>query len=259
MNQSEDNRSFLERIHARWFGPLFAIVGVIAAVFGIAAGVRACTSESAPTADTSDEQFAPSRLYEGSSVGRGWGPERDLFTVNGPSPLGALNSITDNPAIGDERNYTRCKLAADDNSFYENVVSAADGDVVRVYVNLENASIRPTAAVIDTRMRLLLDMNLTDDPGIQVMFTGTRESDGTKQEVWDGCGVNSNQPLRLVLVPGSGEATTLSGSFDVADEVIIGSALIPAVPDVSEEGVVPGSTSSWGYFTFDLLAVGEVS
>lgn len=154
MNQTEDDRSVLERIHARWLGPLFAIVGVIAAVFGIAAGVRACTADSTPAADTGDGQFVPSRLYEGSSVARGGGPEREVFTSSATSPLGVLNSITDNPNHGDERNFTLCKLAADDHSFYGNVVSASDGDVVRVYAYLENGSVRPTASIIDTRMRL---------------------------------------------------------------------------------------------------------
>lgn len=257
---SEDTRSRLERVHARWLAPLFGIVGAIAAVIGIIVGLKSCTNDT-PT-ETAQPTAAPAsagRVYEGSKVGRGSGPERPTFTGDRTSPVGVLNSITDNPGYGDERNYTVCKLANQPNSTYSNTVSANDGDVVRVYVFLDNASTRTTAAIVNTRMQLVLDPRPVDDPGVQVVFDGTRQSDGALQRVWDGCGVNSSQPMRLVLAPGSGRVVAGTRddtkSFSVDDAVITGEAEIPAVPGHSEAGVVPGSKVAWGYFTFDLLAV----
>lgn len=43
-HNGQDSRSTLERVHARWLGPIFVLVGVIAAIFAITAGVRSCSS-----------------------------------------------------------------------------------------------------------------------------------------------------------------------------------------------------------------------
>ena len=36
-----------------------------------------------------------------------WGPERDTYTMESPAPRAVFNSITDNPTIGDEREFVR--------------------------------------------------------------------------------------------------------------------------------------------------------
>ena len=36
-----------------------------------------------------------------------WGPERTTFTMESPATYPTFNSITDNPTIGDERNFVR--------------------------------------------------------------------------------------------------------------------------------------------------------
>ena len=38
-------------------------------------------------------------------TGGGWGPARPTFTIQSPAPYAVLNSITDNPNYGDERNF----------------------------------------------------------------------------------------------------------------------------------------------------------
>ena len=247
---SEDNRSRLERVHARWLAPIFGVVGVVAAVVGIVVGVRSCTTDDTAKTPTAG------RVYEASKVGDGWGPQRALFTSDNTSPDGALNSITDNPVAGDERNFTRCRLPKD--AVSGDSVSATDGTIIKVTALLENASTRTTANIVNTHMQLIVDKVATDDPGVEISFTGVRQSDGAKQEVWDGCRITSDRPLRLVLVPGS--ATVLPApkgtpAFPIGDGVITGASPIPEIKGVAREGEVPGNDNMWGYFDFDLIAV----
>ncbi|MCK0517101.1 hypothetical protein [Williamsia sp. DF01-3] len=97
------------------------------------------------------------------------------------APVESLNSIRNNPKWGDERNFTLCRLAEDPGSKYVNAVSASDGDAVEEIMYLDNASARPTAGVVNTRLEFVVDATATDDPGVQVAFTGTRQSRGTEQ------------------------------------------------------------------------------
>ena len=41
------------------------------------------------------------------TIKSGWGPERKMFTMNMPATYPAINSISDNPTIGDERDFLR--------------------------------------------------------------------------------------------------------------------------------------------------------
>ena len=193
----QDSRSTLERLHARWLGPIFGLVGVVAAVFAIMAGIRSCsTAPVGKQYPAGSQPISAGRIYEDSQVGRGSGPQPPLYDSTKGAPVGALNSIHNNPEWGDERNFTACRLA-DDSGKFGDAVSASDGDVIELVAYLDNASPKLGADVVNTRMQFIVDATATDDPGVQVVFTGTRKSDGTEQRVWDGCGVNSNNPLRL--------------------------------------------------------------
>ena len=50
-----------------------------------------------------------------------WGPKRDTFTWKEPAGYVTFNSITDNPRIGDERNFVRVREAGTNNEFIDKV------------------------------------------------------------------------------------------------------------------------------------------
>ena len=50
-----------------------------------------------------------------------WGPERPTFTWEEPADYVTFNSITNNPKIGDERNFVRIRKAGTEDNFLDNV------------------------------------------------------------------------------------------------------------------------------------------
>lgn len=244
----------LERAHRRWLGPTVGIVGTFAAVVTIVTGVRACASDEAPSAQNSDSSAV--RPYVNGRVQAGWGPDREVFTGEGPSPTASLNSITDNVRVGDERNFTRCRVRGS-NADLSEVVGVSDGARLEVSVFVSNASARLGQDVVNTSMRAIVDDSAVDDPALQVLVQGTRRSDGSKVEVWDSCTATSRSPIRLVLVPGTGHANLVGRKIPVLDDsVLLGREVLPAMPGYGE-GVIPGDPSPYGFIGFDVLAVAD--
>ena len=66
-----------------------------------------------------------------------WGPNRDTFTIEKPATRVVLNSITNNPDIGDERNFVRIrKLANTNDKWSDDLKITESGEyVVRMYVH----------------------------------------------------------------------------------------------------------------------------
>ncbi|MBR1801668.1 DUF11 domain-containing protein [Candidatus Saccharibacteria bacterium] len=56
-----------------------------------------------------------------SAASTAWGPERPTFTWAEPAEYVTFNSITDNPKIGDERNFVRIRKAGTDDKYVDKV------------------------------------------------------------------------------------------------------------------------------------------
>ena len=75
-----------------------------------------------------------------SSVGQkveAWGPERTLFTNEKPATYPTFNSITDNAAVGDERDFVRVVEVGAGKS-YTNQVTVYPGKEYQVYIYYHN-------------------------------------------------------------------------------------------------------------------------
>ena len=70
----------------------------------------------------------------------GWGPERPLFKLNIPSTYPVFNSITDNTAWGDERNFVAIKKESDPNSAFVDRVKAVPGQSFTMVIYYENSA-----------------------------------------------------------------------------------------------------------------------
>ena len=67
-----------------------------------------------------------------------WGPtDRPTYTNDSPADYATFNSITDNAAVGDERNFVRVREAGTDNSFADEV-SVEPGKEYEVYIYYHN-------------------------------------------------------------------------------------------------------------------------
>lgn len=67
-----------------------------------------------------------------------WGPERNTYTTEKPADRVTFNSITNNPAHGDERNFLRVKEAGANNATYSDEVSLNAGKEYTVYLYYHN-------------------------------------------------------------------------------------------------------------------------
>ena len=64
-----------------------------------------------------------------------WGPSRQTFTTANPASYVTFNSITDNPAYGDERNFVRAKESSTSNQNYSDSVALTPGkQYTRLYL-----------------------------------------------------------------------------------------------------------------------------
>lgn len=69
----------------------------------------------------------------------GWGPDRESFTVANPSPHVTFNSLTDNPAYGDERNFFRVKESDASSSEYTDDLHIEGMERLTAYIYFENS------------------------------------------------------------------------------------------------------------------------
>ncbi|MBO7718334.1 hypothetical protein J6S37_02470 [Candidatus Saccharibacteria bacterium] len=66
-----------------------------------------------------------------------WGPERTTYTNNSPASYATFNSITDNAAVGDERNFVRVREAGTTVP-YEDTIEVEPGKEYEVYIYYHN-------------------------------------------------------------------------------------------------------------------------
>ena len=66
-----------------------------------------------------------------------WGPSRKTYTNNSPADYATFNSITDNAAVGDERNFVRIREAGTDNK-YADEIEIIPGHEYEVYIYYHN-------------------------------------------------------------------------------------------------------------------------
>lgn len=68
---------------------------------------------------------------------KAWGPERTTYTNDHPASYATFNSITDNAAVGDERNFVRVREAGTDQTFQDEI-EIVPGKEYEVYIYYHN-------------------------------------------------------------------------------------------------------------------------
>ena len=138
------------------------------------------------------------------AVAFAWGPSRPTFTVANPADHITFNSITDNPNVGDERNFVVVKDAANtnDGGWQDNVtVQPGKEYLVRVYVH-NNAASSLNLTAINTRVMA----SVPNTTGKNVSISGFVTADNaTPNKIWDDIHFNSGNDFNLTYVPGSAE------------------------------------------------------
>lgn len=180
-----------------------------------------------------------------------WGPSRETYTTAQPADHVVFNSITDNPAYGDERDFMRIKPADAPNSAYSNKTKLEAGKEYQVYIYFHNnaaANLNLVAnnSAVQTKLPAVVD-------GDTQAVTYISASNARPQKVWDEATLTSDSAMALRMVPGS--ATIHSkGAVDgkkLPDSIITSGAPLGYS---ALDGKVPGCAKFAGYVTFRFKA-----
>lgn len=133
-----------------------------------------------------------------------WGPSRTTYTVAHPADKITFNSITDNPAVGDERNFVVVKDAANtSNGGWQDNITVQPGKeyLVRMYVH-NNAATSLNLTATDTRVSATVPTTTGKNVSISG-FVSAANSDPLK--IWDDVSFNSIQNFNLAYEAGSAQ------------------------------------------------------
>ena len=185
-----------------------------------------------------------------------WGPERDTFTWQEPSTYRTFNSITDNPSIGDERNFVRVREYGTDNKFGDDVTVEV-GKTYEVYVYFHNnasANLNNTGVGIAENVRLAMEMPTEINAGEAAVIKGTiSATNTTPASVWDTAYLSANDTVYLRYVQGTA-AIHNSGTANgkLLDDASLWSSGAKVAYADEYWGIVPGCNEYAGYVTFQI-------
>lgn len=142
-----------------------------------------------------------------------YGPSRQTFTGAHPAPFVTFDSITDNPDVGDERNFVRIKDASDTSSYTDNVNVQAGHtyDVMVYYHNDASTSLNASGVGIAHNVSLRMQMAANVATGSTTAVSGFIDSpSATPTEVYDTANLTNQTAgaMDLAFVAGSAKVTS---------------------------------------------------
>lgn len=187
-----------------------------------------------------------------------WGPERTLFTWDNPAPYATFNSITDNPGIGDERDFVRVR-EINDHGTYGDQVTLEAGHTYEVYIyyhnNADGHEVGKTAIGIADGAAVKSSFPATVKKGEKATVTGTIFANDTDPlAVWDGAYLMPSEDLYLRYVPGSAiihNGGELNGQ-NIGPDYLFGDGALLGYNQFS--GILPGCNQYAGYITYNIFA-----
>lgn len=191
-----------------------------------------------------------------------WGPERTTFTMEKPATYPVFNSITNNPTIGDERDFVRVGEINADVTKMSNEVTIVPGRQYLVYIYFHNnASSTFNDAEHDhsgvaLRARMSSSFSTVITPDEKGTITATITADNTNPlSVWDEAYmVTSSEKVLLNYVKGSAKiynnwkanGSIMPSSLFTEQGTLLGLNAL--------NGVIPGCEEYHGVVTYVLQA-----
>ncbi|MDB5177809.1 MAG: exported protein of unknown function [Candidatus Saccharibacteria bacterium] len=177
-----------------------------------------------------------------------WGPDRPTYTIEQPADHVTFNSITNNPNIGDERNFVGIRESGTSTTWTDNMnVEKGKEYTVRVYVH-NNAAANLNKVAQDVTAKV----NLPTTTGKSIQVDGLiSSSNASPTEVWDQANFKSNEDFNLAYVAGSLKFE--NNAFGAAGTAIPESVFTNAGAKLGYDkldGKIPGCFQYAGYLTF---------
>lgn len=185
-----------------------------------------------------------------------WGPARQTFTTAAPANYITFNSITDNPAHGDERNFMQVKESTASNTTYADSISLTPGKDYMVYMYYHNnaaanLNLVATGTYAKAQIPAIVAKNSSNTKAVG--YVGA--SNSNPGEVWDDISFSNTTggDIALRFVPGSAKINnfgSVNGST-LSDNIVTSGATLGYN---ALDGNVPGCAQYSGYVTFLLRA-----
>lgn len=189
-----------------------------------------------------------------------WGPQdRPTYTWESPATKPVFNSMTNNPSLGDERNFVRVREYGTDNK-YEDYVDITPGKEYEVYVYYHNnasATFNSDGSGIAQNVRLQTAAPADLESGKTAVIKGTISwgVEGNKQNVWDTAFLTAKDHVTLKYVANS---ATIHNDGDANGEILDADAMfdygVLLAYTTKHWGIIPGCNEYAGYVTFRLKA-----
>lgn len=177
-----------------------------------------------------------------------WGPERPTFTIEHPADRITFNSITNNPNIGDERNFVGIREFGT-NNLWDDEMNVQEGKsyTVRMYVHNNAATSLNLVA-----QNVTAKFNLPTTTGKSIQVNGfLSASNATPQEVYDHARFVSDKDFNLAYQPGTLKFE--NNAFGAAGTPISESVFTSAGAKLGYDkldGKIPGCFQYAGYLSF---------
>jgi len=178
-----------------------------------------------------------------------WGPDRPTFTVENPADHVTFNSITNNPNIGDERNFVGIREVGSNNTWYD-TMDAKEGKeyFVRVYVH-NNAATSLNESGKGIAKDVKATVNLPTNTAKSIQVNGfINSSNASPQEVYDHATFTSSNDFNLSYIPGSLKYETNAGNFTLPESIFTSDGAKLGYDKM--DGNIPGCFKYSGYVTF---------
>ena len=174
-----------------------------------------------------------------------WGPIRETFTMASPADHITFNSITDNPNIGDERNFVGIRETGTSNAWSDDM-TVVNGKqyTVRMYVhNNAAANLNLTATGVTAKF------NLPVTTGKSIQVSGYLDSsNASPTEVYDHAIFNSAEDFNLAYVSGSLRYENNVQTFTLPESIFTSSGALLGYNSMN--GRIPGCIQYAGYVSF---------
>lgn len=188
-----------------------------------------------------------------------YGPERDTFTYEQPAPYVTFNSITNNPNVGDERNFVRVKEDSATTTYGKEVtLQPGKSYQVEVYYHNNAASdLNASGAGIakDVSLRMQMPANIAGN-ATDTVDGFINSSNATPKSVWDSANLKngSSSSVALRYVQGSAKVTS-NGAVNGA--TLPDAFLTTGTPLGYDalDGTLPGCNQYAGYVTYKFTVV----
>ena len=177
-----------------------------------------------------------------------WGPTRTTFTIEKPASYVTFNSITNNPNIGDERNFVGIREVGSSNVWYDDMtVKEGKEYYVRMYVHNNAASNLKLVAE-----NVTAKFNLPTTTGKSIQVNGFLSASNAKPtEVYDHATFNGDKNFNLAYVKDSLKYE--NNAFGAAGAKLSESIFTSAGAKLGYDkldGKIPGCFQYAGYVTF---------